>query len=204
MMLAARTRTSMTSAGHVRGSVRTCVACGVQKDPDELVRVTVGPDGVPVVDWRGNLGGRGAHVCPTTSCLIQAVVGKRLGRSLKCEVHYGQREALVEQLRTAWQRQIETLLHSGSGARRLVMGNDAVLEALGLGRVHLVIAASDSAGLERYSMLAAGAGVRFRQLGDKAQLGIMLGRVPTGVVGVLEASLAKAIIRALDRRASFE
>jgi predicted RNA-binding protein YlxR (DUF448 family) len=180
------------------------VACGVKKDNDELVRVTVAPDGSPIVDWRENLGGRGAHVCPSAPCLTQAMVGKKLGRSLKCEVRYGSGNDLVLQLCMALDRQLETLVRSGSGARRMAMGNDAALEALRSGKALLMLVAKDSAGLERYTTLAAASGVPLRQLSDKAQLGAQLGRVPTGVVAVLEPGLAKAIIRALDRRASFE
>jgi predicted RNA-binding protein YlxR (DUF448 family) len=203
MLAAANVRTGQSSASHAGGG-RTCVACGAKKDNDELVRVTVAPDGSPIVDWRGNLGGRGAHVCPSTGCLTQAMVGKKLGRSLKCEVRYGAANGLVLQLCTALERQLETLLRSGTGARRMAMGNDAALEAVGVGKAVLLLVANDSAGLERYGTLAAAAGVPLRRYLDKAQLGAQLGRVPTGVVAVLEPSLAKAIIRALDRRASFE
>jgi hypothetical protein len=67
-----------------------------------------------------------------------------------------------------------------------------------------MLVALDSAGRERYELLAAAAGVPVRALANKVRLGEMLGRVPTGVVAVLEPSLAKAITRTLDRRASFE
>lgn len=204
-MMASASQFLRSSLSAVRdGGTRTCVSCGGRKEQSDLIRVTAAPDGSPVVDWRGNLGGRGAYVCATTGCLAQAVAGRKLSRSLKREVRYGAVDDLVIQLRTALDRQVETLLRSGSGARRFAAGNDPALEALHRGRAALMLVALDSAGRERYELLAAAAGVPVRTFENKVRLGEMLGRVPTGVVAVLEPSLAKAITRALDRRASFE
>jgi len=47
----------------------------------ELVRLVRNPDGTVMLDARGSAPGRGAYVCPETSCLEQARC--RLGGALR-------------------------------------------------------------------------------------------------------------------------
>ncbi|WP_294496130.1 YlxR family protein [uncultured Gemmiger sp.] len=58
--------------------VRRCVGCNAQKPKKELVRVVRSPDGTVSVDPTGKKAGRGAYLCPNTTCLAKARKAKRL------------------------------------------------------------------------------------------------------------------------------
>jgi predicted RNA-binding protein YlxR (DUF448 family) len=65
--------------------VRTCVGCrkiGPQRDLVRLVLV----DGVPVVDGRRRLPGRGASIHPSDACVKAAVRQGAFGRAFRCRV----------------------------------------------------------------------------------------------------------------------
>ncbi|MGE5542468.1 MAG: RNase P modulator RnpM [Bacillota bacterium] len=65
---------------------RTCVGCLEVKGKKELVRVVRTPEGIVEVDPTGKRAGRGAYLCPDTSCLEKAVKGKRLEKALGVEI----------------------------------------------------------------------------------------------------------------------
>lgn len=52
--------------GHI--PERTCIGCGVKQGKSELIRLVLGPDGLVVRDDWGKGKGRGAYVCPSSSC----------------------------------------------------------------------------------------------------------------------------------------
>jgi predicted RNA-binding protein YlxR (DUF448 family) len=62
---------------------RQCVACGQMRAKRELIRIVRTPDGVVRVDPTGKLSGRGAYVCPQTSCVDRALREERLARILE-------------------------------------------------------------------------------------------------------------------------
>jgi uncharacterized protein len=68
----------------VNEPVRTCVGCRVRAAKSDLLRVVV-VDGQLVVDRRGRLPGRGAHLHPDTACLDLAVRRKAFPRALRAE-----------------------------------------------------------------------------------------------------------------------
>ncbi|MGH2699935.1 MAG: YlxR family protein [Actinomycetota bacterium] len=64
--------------------VRTCVACRTRRPKDELIRVTVAPDGAIVAEGaRARAPGRGAYVCNAPACMNRAIESGALGRALK-------------------------------------------------------------------------------------------------------------------------
>lgn len=63
--------------------MRTCVACQTTRPKRELVRVVRRVDGSLAVDRRGKVSGRGAYLCPTRSCVEQALKTRRLERALE-------------------------------------------------------------------------------------------------------------------------
>ena len=69
-------------AGRRTGPVRTCVGCRARAAKSELLRVVV-VDGDAVIDVRGRLPGRGAHLHPDPGCLALAVRRKALPRALR-------------------------------------------------------------------------------------------------------------------------
>ena len=62
--------------------MRTCVACQTKRPKRELVRIVRTPSQELVLDHKGKLSGRGAYVCPSKTCVDQAIKSKRLDRAL--------------------------------------------------------------------------------------------------------------------------
>ena len=53
------------------------------KDKSTLIRVAANPNGEVQIDPSGKAHGRGAYICPNTTCLQKAQKSKGLERSLK-------------------------------------------------------------------------------------------------------------------------
>jgi len=173
------------------------VTCGQRRPVDELLRMTALPGGEIVLDWRRRLGGRGAHVCAARECIERAVGGRRFDRPLRVRAEYPAAGELIAAARTAFERRIETLLRSARGAGALVAGTDAVLAALARGLVHRVLVAGDAAGARRLAEKAGAAGVPGDEVFDKRRIGDLLGRPDTGVIGIGDQGLARALGLAL-------
>lgn len=74
--------------------MRSCVGCSEQKPKKELIRVVRSPEGEISLDPVGKKPGRGAYICRSVECLKKARKGKRLERSLSCEISAEVYEAL--------------------------------------------------------------------------------------------------------------
>jgi hypothetical protein len=178
---------------------RTCVACRRTAGADALLRLARTPDGSIVADWRGNLGGRGAHVCPTRACIAAAIGGRALDRAFRASVRYPDAEELVTAARAALTRRLGALLGSAIGARRAVSGTDAVKHVLGLGHAVCIVVASDAADRVEIARSAAERGVAVRVASDKVALGMMLGKRPTAIVALVDRGLSEAVSSTLER-----
>ena len=66
-----------------------------------------------VLDWRRNLGGRGAWVCPTRRCIGRAVRRRLFDRALKQRVSYPSPVELIDAAREALNRRRQTLIGTG-------------------------------------------------------------------------------------------
>jgi predicted RNA-binding protein YlxR (DUF448 family) len=181
----------------VRDPGRTCAACGRLAPAAELLRVTAPPDEGLVLDWQRRLGGRGAHVCASRACIERAVTGRCFDRVLRARPAYPAPAALVEMARAAFERRIGTLLQSARGARALVSGADPVAGALVRGKVRCLLVATDAANASRLLARAEREGIPVGVVFDKARIGGLLGRPDTGVVGITDEGLARALRRGL-------
>jgi uncharacterized protein len=63
--------------------MRTCVACRQERPKRQLVRVVASPDGCVQIDLTGKADGRGAYICPSPDCWVQAIDRKVLDGALK-------------------------------------------------------------------------------------------------------------------------
>lgn len=81
--------------------MRLCVGCQEMKPKKELIRIVLTPEGSIEVDATGKRAGRGAYICPSSSCLSAAYKEKRLERSLKhkieSEVYASLQESLCDE-----------------------------------------------------------------------------------------------------------
>jgi hypothetical protein len=164
-----------------------------------LLRLVRAPDGAIVADWHGSLGGRGAHVCPTRSCLTAAVRGRSFDRAFHAAVRYPDPDELVATVRTALTRRLGALMGSAVGARKAVSGTDAVGRSLDLGRAVFIVVASDAADRTDIERRASQRGVPLKVASDKAALGEMLGKRPTAIAALVDRGLAEAVSSTFER-----
>lgn len=65
---------------------RMCVGCREMKNKKELIRIVRTPDGEIEMDLTGKKAGRGAYICSSKECLVEATRGKRLQKALEHEI----------------------------------------------------------------------------------------------------------------------
>lgn len=66
--------------------LRKCVACGEMIGKKGALRIVRTPGGEIVLDKTGKMNGRGAYLCRDMNCYTTAKKGRRLERSLKCQI----------------------------------------------------------------------------------------------------------------------
>ncbi len=79
--------------------IRTCIACRTTGDKRGLMRLVRRPDGVIMSDPTGKMNGRGAYLCHSEACILNAQKRKNLERSLKATVPPDLYESLLAEVR---------------------------------------------------------------------------------------------------------
>lgn len=165
--------------------VRSCVVCRAQKDPAELVRLSI-EEGVLSV---GNpFKGRGAWVCVRMACL-EALSTSHVSRSFKAATSI--EPSFVTELHSLAERRVMEMLGLARRQNGLTLGSDNVL-SLGTRDVALaerkgvVVVANDLA--ERTKVRAGEAAWTFS---DLAGLGRACGVGRAGVVFIKPSSIAR-------------
>lgn len=64
----------------------------------ELIRIVRSPEGEISLDATGKRSGRGAYICPSSSCLKKARKGRRIEKALECEISEDVYAALEREL----------------------------------------------------------------------------------------------------------
>lgn len=67
--------------------LRRCVACGEQKEKNELIRIVKPKDEEIQVDLNGKKNGRGAYICKNEECLKKIIKTKKLERDFEIEIN---------------------------------------------------------------------------------------------------------------------
>ncbi len=78
---------------------RKCIGCGEAKKKSDLLRIVRSPEMQVSIDKTGKKSGRGAYLCPCTSCLKKARKSKRLEKNLSCEIPDSVYDALEAELK---------------------------------------------------------------------------------------------------------
>ena len=78
---------------------RKCIGCGEAKKKSDLLRIVRSPEMQVSIDKTGKKSGRGAYLCPCTSCLKKALKSKRLEKNLSCEIPDSVYDALEAELK---------------------------------------------------------------------------------------------------------
>lgn len=191
--------TTMTG-DRTHASPRTCAGCKASAQRGELVRFALS-DEPPFVapDLGAKLQGRGVSVHPTRACLRAAVVGGGFAKAARKPVKLSF-EALARSLSERYAERATSLLGAARRNGALTLGTDATIEAIDGGRAKLVVLALDAAGRREDVRRAATAhGVEVLDHANKLALGALFGRGDVGVVGVVDATLAGEISRAIAR-----
>ncbi|MBK6577799.1 MAG: DUF448 domain-containing protein [Sandaracinaceae bacterium] len=179
---------------------RMCVGCRQKAERQDLVRFALGPTPPYVAPDPGRrLGGKGASVHPTRACLERAIARGGFARAAKQPVHLNL-DAIVAALVAFEQRRASSLLMAAYRSRKLVLGTDAVREAMRAGGIPLLVVAHDAAG-RRFEIEKAAErlGTACVVFGDKAALGALLRKDEVGVLALLDAGVAAEFAQAAAR-----
>lgn len=184
----------------VSAPLRSCVACRAIRPKRELVRVHLGPGGALEVDLSGEAG-RGAYLCPQSSCLEQALKRGGIARTLKATLAPIGVAALEELIRARICRKVVALLGLARRARKVASGAEAVESAVKRHSARLVLIAADASAnsVARCRTLAVQGGVAWRQGLGKEELGAALGGAPRACVAVTDSHFAEAMISVLAK-----
>ena len=77
---------------------RTCIVTHDKCMKKDLLRVVRCPDGTVKVDLTGKMNGRGAYICPKSSCLEKAIKSRGLERSFKMPIPKEVYEMLAKEM----------------------------------------------------------------------------------------------------------
>lgn len=66
--------------------LRTCIACQRKRPKRGLIRIVRTPDGIVEIDPSGRRSGRGAYLCPDSTCWQAALEQRKLERVLRCHI----------------------------------------------------------------------------------------------------------------------
>lgn len=188
-------RSRREGTGDPASRTRLCVGCGQRVAPEALVRVVLGPEGQVAVDIAGGAFGRGAHVHPSETCIVQAC---RAGfaRAFK-QMVAARPEDIRSQIVAACERRVAGLLAGARRAGQVALGADAALEALEHG-APLVVVATDAATIAtRAEVVSAAAAGRAVAFGTKTRLGELLGKDELAIAAVLHAGIADSVSSAV-------
>lgn len=65
---------------------RTCMACNMQREKQDLLRIVKSKEGLVEVDITGKKNGRGAYICKSEDCLNKVIKSKRLEKVLETQI----------------------------------------------------------------------------------------------------------------------
>jgi predicted RNA-binding protein YlxR (DUF448 family) len=159
---------------------RLCVATGLVKPVEEMIRFVVGPDGNAVPDLKRRLPGRGIWITGTRKALRTAIERKAFARGFKRDVRVA--ADMVEATERLIERAALDALSVAHKAGKVAIGTSKVEAALARQRVAALLHASNAArdgvrklnaGLPR---TADTAGIAVLDVLNSAQLDLALGR----------------------------
>ena len=176
-------------------SHRRCIASGLSRPRDELLRFVVAPDRSIVLDLAGKLPGRGLWCSPQRDMLEKARARNLFAKAARAAVRV--EDDLVSRVEGLLRSRSLELLGLARRAGQAVAGFEKVRSRLSGGQVALLIQARDAAedGRARLAALGRGVSVELRQieLFDAAELGGVFGRSAAVHVAVAPGGLAERI-----------
>jgi hypothetical protein len=192
--------TEPVAADRAAGPLRTCLATGETRTPDEMIRFVVGPDGRVVPDLARRLPGRGLWVTATRAAVERAIARKAFARAARRAVSVD--ADLPDRLeRLLRERALEALaLARRSGAA--VGGFAKVEERARSGRLGLAVCAREARASDGRAKLV-GRGVAVADFIDAATIGRVFGRDDATYIAVAAGPIARRVASEIARWAAY-
>ncbi len=190
---------------------RKCILTGVHGARDALIRLALDEGGTVHADLAARAPGRGAWLSPDRSLIASAAAkGKLRGvlmRAFKTTV-ITVPDDLVDRIADGLERRALDRLGLENKAGHLIWGSDRIGDALGAGRVRLLVHAADAApdGVAKLDGKAKGAPNSVVSLVlpvDRARLSLALGRENVVHAAVCDGAAGARVIAAVDRWRAF-
>lgn len=186
--------------------LRQCALTRERAPKHTLLRLAVGPDGIPFVDLVGRAPGRGVYVRASREVLTGALTAKGARRAFRGRARplaEAEAEAVVEETYRRLEHRMLDLVALARRAGACEIGLDATLRALEREPDLVLVTATDlSAGTEKKVAEAVRrrTGVRWIRLATKDEIGSRLGRTDVGVLGLRRSPPTTRLGWEADRR----
>jgi len=182
------------------GPLRTCLASGETRAPDDMIRFVVGPDGRLVPDLARKLPGRGLWVTASRAALERAIARKAFARAARRAVAVD--ADLPERLERLLRERALDALALARRAGAAVNGFAKVEERLRGARLGLVVCADEAQASDGRGKLA-GRGVAVVDFVDAAALGRIFGRDDATYIGIAAGPVARRVAAEMGRWAAY-
>lgn len=186
--------------------IRRCILSGERDERGRLIRLALSPDGVVLPDVAARAPGRGAWIAPDRQGLENAIAKHKLKGALSRAFktgNVGWPDNLPERIADALQRQVLDRLGLEARAGTLLTGADRIGDAIGAGRVRLLIHAGDAADDGRRKLdgrlLAAGRKKGVELPVGRAELSLALGRENVVHAALVDKAAADRVAAVLQR-----
>ena len=153
---------------------RRCILTGEVRDPAELVRFVISPEGRVTPDLAGKLPGRGLWLSASAAAVEEAARSQRFARAARTSVTTG--TDLAERVAAGLAERCLGYLGLARRCGAATTGFEKVAAALRAGRAAVLIAAADGAPAARQRLRALAGGARAVDLFSRAELSLALGR----------------------------
>lgn len=182
---------------HRHTAKRTCIGCKETRQIEELIRLVLAPDGQIAVDIDRRLPGRGAHICPSISCMEMAVRGNAFTRAFRQTISPPTADSLADMLCERLEEKLSGLIGIGHKARQVLSGSMALEKGLQRNRVHLLLLATDIGVQQRAKWLDLyrSSGRPWATYYTKDRLGSLLGKELRSAVGFVSPKMAQTATR---------
>jgi uncharacterized protein len=156
------------------GPFRRCLATGVVRPKDELLRFVVAPDGTVVPDLAGRLPGRGLWLTARRDIVSLAVAKRLFARAARAPVSVP--SDLADRIDLLLRQRCRDLIGMARRSGQAVAGYEKVRAALDEGKARVLLAAADGGEVGREKVRAAAPGLPVVDVLDSHELGAAFGR----------------------------
>ncbi len=200
---------SQDKRGH-KPRERRCLASGETRNPEQMIRFVLSPDGVVTPDIAGKLQGRGVWVSANRGALEKTIVSKSFSRGFKAQAKI--QDDLIELTERLLARRVLGLIKMAKKAGVIAMGFDQVQSMARESVISIRIEAKDGSEDGRSKIRTLAKAIN-REIGvadplvigcfTAEELGDTLARDSIVHVAIKPSKLAKSIKQSIEKLAGF-